>query len=65
MAYVPAVLLVGFWFLLQVFSEAGSVVGTQAGSVAYMAHIGGFVFGMAAARLFETRHRRLEQGPEA
>jgi membrane associated rhomboid family serine protease len=64
-AYVPAVLLVGFWFLLQVFSEVGSVVGTQAGGVAYMAHIGGFVFGMAMARLFESRHRRLEQSLEA
>jgi len=64
-AFVPAVLLVGFWFLLQVFSEVGSVMATQAGGVAYMAHIGGFVSGMALARLFESRHRRLEQGLEA
>jgi membrane associated rhomboid family serine protease len=65
MAFVPAVLLVGLWFLLQIFSQVGSVAGTQGGGVAYMAHIGGFVFGMAMARLFESRHRRLEQGLES
>jgi membrane associated rhomboid family serine protease len=65
MALMPAVLLIGFWFLLQVFSEVGSVAGTQGAGVAYMAHIGGFVFGMAMARLFESRQRRLEQGLDA
>jgi membrane associated rhomboid family serine protease len=65
LAFVPAVIWVGVWFLLQVFSEVGSVAGTQGGGVAYMAHIGGFVFGMVLARLFESRHRRFEQGLEA
>ncbi len=64
-ALMPAVLLIGFWFLLQVFSEVGSVARTQGAGVAYMAHIGGFVFGMALARLFESRRRRLEQGLDA
>jgi membrane associated rhomboid family serine protease len=44
---VPAALLVGFWFLIQLFSEAGSLVERHGGGIAYMAHIGGFVFGMA------------------
>ncbi len=60
---VPALVLVGIWFLTQVFSEVGSVVAVQTGGgVAYMAHIGGFLFGAALARLFETRERRAEEG---
>jgi membrane associated rhomboid family serine protease len=35
--------------------EIGVVTGTEEGGVAYMAHIGGTVFGAVAARLFE-RH---------
>ena len=49
---VPAIILVGFWFLLQLFSEVGSLVHRQTGGVAYMAHIGGFVFGMVSVHLF-------------
>jgi membrane associated rhomboid family serine protease len=48
---VPAILLVGFWFLIQLFSEVGSLVHRRLGGIAYMAHIGGFVFGMAFALL--------------
>jgi membrane associated rhomboid family serine protease len=40
----------------------GAIAQVQSGGVAYMAHIGGFIFGAAAARLFETRSRRIEQG---
>jgi membrane associated rhomboid family serine protease len=65
LAFVPAVIMVGFWFLLQVFSEVGSLAQTQMGGVAYMAHVGGFVFGLIFARLFENRRRRVEQGLEA
>lgn len=42
---LPAVVVLGLWFLLQVFQQAGSVAG-EASGVAYMAHIGGFVAGM-------------------
>ncbi|MGA9349672.1 MAG: rhomboid family intramembrane serine protease, partial [Anaerolineae bacterium] len=62
--FVPAILLVGMWFLTQVFSQVGAMVEMQTGGVAYMAHIGGFVFGMATARVFESRRRRAEQGLE-
>ncbi len=60
--FVPAVFLVGIWFLTQVFSEVGSVASTQMGGVAYMAHIGGFVFGLLLNRVFETRERRRDEG---
>jgi membrane associated rhomboid family serine protease len=62
-SFVPAILLVGFWFIIQLFSEIGSLAQRQAGGgVAYMAHIGGFVFGIASARLFESRKRLIEMG---
>jgi membrane associated rhomboid family serine protease len=51
--YVPAVLLIGVWFLTQ-FLSLGSVIGQSAGGVGYAAHVGGFIFGAVAARLFEV-----------
>jgi len=54
--FVPAALLIGFWFLTQLFS-AGAVAQAQTGGVAYLAHIGGFIFGAATARLFEDPRR--------
>jgi membrane associated rhomboid family serine protease len=61
---IPAILLVGFWFLVQFFSEVGALAQVQGGGVAYMAHIGGFAFGALTARLFESRKRRWQQGLE-
>jgi membrane associated rhomboid family serine protease len=60
--FVPAIVLVGLWFLIQVFSEIGAVAQTQTGGVAYMAHIGGFVYGIVLGRVFESRQRRTDQG---
>jgi membrane associated rhomboid family serine protease len=57
---IPAALLIGFWFLIQLFS-AGSVATVQSGGVAYLAHVGGFVFGAITARLFEDRNRLASQ----
>ncbi len=51
---IPAVLLIGLWFLLQVFSQLGSIAAVQSGGVAYMAHIGGFIYGAIAGRWFES-----------
>jgi membrane associated rhomboid family serine protease len=62
--FIPAVILVGFWFLTQLFSEVGALAQVQSGGVAYMAHIGGFIFGALMARIFESRDRRLQQGLE-
>ena len=55
--FVPAALLIGFWFLVQLLSF-GAITDVQSGGVAYVAHIAGVVFGAATARLFE-RPRRL------
>ncbi len=54
--YIPAVLLIGFWFLIQVF-HVGMVASVRTGGVAYLAHVGGFLFGVVTARLFEDRQR--------
>jgi len=53
---IPAALLIGFWFLIQLFN-VGSVAAVQTGGVAYLAHVGGFIFGAVTARLFEDRAR--------
>src|SRR5579859_1268538 len=50
---VPALVFIGVWFLMQLFSEAGTIASAQSDGVAYMAHIGGIAFGAATARLFE------------
>ena len=57
--FIPAALLIGFWFLIQLFDQVGAVATMQAGGVAYAAHVGGFIFGVAAGRIFEgSRARR-------
>ena len=65
--FIPAALMVGLWFLTQLFSEVGALADVNTGAdggVAYMAHVGGFVFGMLTCRLFESRRRRRLQGLE-
>ena len=53
---IPAALLIGVWFLIQLFN-VGSVATVQTGGVAYAAHVGGAIFGMLFARLFVDRQR--------
>jgi len=55
-AYVPAVILIGGWFLLQLWS-AGTIAPQESTGVAYLAHVGGFIFGAVFARLFERGSR--------
>jgi len=58
--FIPAALLIGFWFLVQLLSF-GVVADVQSGGVAYMAHIAGMIFGAVTARLFEDPHRLAER----
>ena len=48
---LPALLVLGLWFLLQLLPAFSQPMGS-AGGVAYFAHIGGFVFGVLAIKLF-------------
>jgi len=54
--YIPAALVIGFWFLMQVLNF-GSVAEVRTGGVAYLAHIAGFLFGVVFARLLLDRQR--------
>jgi membrane associated rhomboid family serine protease len=45
MTQMPAIVVLGMWILLQIFSQVGTAAG-EASGVAYMAHIGGFVAGV-------------------
>jgi membrane associated rhomboid family serine protease len=50
---VPALMMIGLWFVLQVFSGLGSITATSdTGGVAFMAHVGGFVAGFLLTFLF-------------
>ncbi len=59
--FIPAALLIGVWFVMQLIN-AGQVATVQTGGVAYLAHVGGLIFGVATARLFESSLRTAEQG---
>ena len=52
---IPATIFLGFWFVLQLFSGWLALQGANTSGVAWWAHIGGFVFGMLAVRLFARR----------
>ena len=49
---MPAIAVLGFWIVIQLISGMGSIAQTSdTGGVAYMAHVGGFVAGLALAKL--------------
>ncbi|HVP12225.1 MAG TPA: rhomboid family intramembrane serine protease [Phycisphaerae bacterium] len=57
-ALIPAALLIGLWFLMQLFSQVGAVADVDVGGgVAYAAHVGGFIFGAVTGRVFEGSSR--------
>ena len=65
MMVIPATVMLGYWFLLQLLS--GTLSGGEGGGVAFWAHVGGFVGGLVLAPLFRNRdlreaHRRLAAG---
>jgi len=63
---LPAMLILGFWFLQQVafgyFDLANPAGG--GGGVAYFAHIGGFLFGLVAIKLFASRTKDYSPPPK-
>jgi membrane associated rhomboid family serine protease len=56
-ARIPAIFVLGIWFLFQLFEGALSLGMAQLGGVAFWAHIGGFVFGMLVGPLLRRRVR--------
>lgn len=60
--YIPAGFVLGLWFLMQVFS-GGLSLGSKGGGVAFFAHVGGFLAGMALIGLFKHPHVRFFNPP--
>jgi membrane associated rhomboid family serine protease len=59
---LPALIVLGLWFVQQALMGYFDLAQpTAGGGVAYFAHIGGFVFGLLAIRLFARRKRRTAQ----
>jgi membrane associated rhomboid family serine protease len=64
---MPALVVLGFWIVLQLFSGVGSIAYTDestqdVGGVAYMAHVGGFAAGFLMAFLFRNSGTRIRRG---
>ncbi|OHB99486.1 MAG: rhomboid family intramembrane serine protease [Planctomycetes bacterium RIFCSPLOWO2_12_FULL_39_13] len=55
---LPAIIVLGFWFLIQFFSGTASISSTHGGGVAWWAHIGGFVLGVILIKLFPKSRRQ-------
>jgi rhomboid family protein len=60
---IPAVVMLGIWFILQAIPAVTqfSSPDVAGGGIAYLAHVGGFVFGLVAIKLFANR--RLARPP--
>lgn len=54
---IPAGFMLGYWFILQVFSGAATIplLSAQTGGVAFFAHVGGFLTGVLFAKLFQKK----------
>jgi membrane associated rhomboid family serine protease len=66
---VPAIVVLGLWIVFQVLNGLGTLGGQEAGSVAYAAHIGGFLAGLILIKFFdpgiqasEGRYNRRQRG---
>jgi membrane associated rhomboid family serine protease len=56
---VPAIFLLGFWFLMQLVNAGAvaSVANAGQGGVAFAAHVGGFIVGVLGVFVFRKRER--------
>jgi len=55
---LPALVVLGLWFVLQIFSGLASVSSMATGGVAWFAHIGGFVIGILVGLFYKTQRDR-------
>jgi rhomboid family protein len=61
MVQMPALIVIGFWIALQLFSGIGTIASAaDTGGVAYMAHVGGFVAGCFLTLVLRGRRQGLE-----
>ena len=59
---IPALYVLGFWFILQFINS--SLSSSEGGGVAYGAHIGGFIFGVVAILFFNKKNKPLHKTPK-
>ena len=52
---IPAVIFLLFWFASQLYSGLFAIQGSSGSGIAWWAHIGGFIFGVAMVFFFRTR----------
>jgi len=60
---IPALVMLGIWFVLQALPVVGQLGVPEIageGGIAYLAHVGGFIFGLATIKLWANRHRSAE-----
>lgn len=55
---IPASIVLGFWFILQLFNGVLALGAADVGGVAFWAHIGGFVTGLLLAKLLSNQRRQ-------
>jgi rhomboid family protein len=55
---LPAYVILGYWFVIQFVAGIGAVGKAAGGGVAYWAHIGGFVLGVAVVKIWPDRPQR-------
>ncbi|MCL2337877.1 MAG: rhomboid family intramembrane serine protease [Firmicutes bacterium] len=55
LAEIPAAVFIALWFVLQLFNGVASIGGDAADPVAWWAHVGGFVMGLALIKLWADR----------
>jgi len=64
---IPAMIMLGIWFVLQFLPAVGQLatpdVSGETGGVAYFAHVGGFIVGLALIKLLARRHEEAGPGP--
>ncbi len=60
---IPALVVLGFWIIVQVLNGV-MTLGVQVGGVAWLAHIGGFVAGLVMVIPFAGRRKRLHWGEQ-
>lgn len=60
---IPAVVVLGFWFVLQLFEGVLTLGAADVGGVAFWAHIGGFLAGLVLAKLLAKRTPRYYDMP--
>ena len=63
--WLPAWIVLGYWFVAQFLSGAASSIsthGASSGGIAVWAHVGGFIAGVLLVKLFPARRRRYYYG---